>query len=588
MTASEWCVPNPIHRLLRRTRTSWEFPRDSLRGWECLEDRTVPAQLLVTNVQDEGAGSLRAAIDQANRDPDADVIRFAPALEMQEILLESAEDSPLGPSALVVSSQISILGQGQTITRAPETMAMRLFHVTERGDLTLQNVNLSHGLALGGDGASGILAGGGAAGLGGAIYNQGRLTITASTLLHNQAIGGNGGDRDPESGLYGRGGTPSGNGAKTTAFIPDPGAGLVSLPRVPFGHGGDGNGDPTSSRGGFGAGGGGSISSPQNGGFAGGGALGLGAGGGGAGLGGAIFNQGGHIHTTNTTFTYNSAIGGQGGENSRDERAENGSALGGAIFNLSGIVTIVHSTLARNFVELPDSSSGLVHGGAVYSLAYRMPGISGATADVKLVNSILADTLRSEDLYNHSEGKTSAQVDARGTNLIQRHDSQGGSLRMGEVIQDDPMFSAFQTQQGYTKHYALAIGSPAIDASSGANRSLPAIDQRGALRDFRPDLGSYEVLHNAGEGVLPSWVVVRPGPAPLPPNSPSTPDDGSSPVGIGDPNSGSLILRSDFPSGMENHSLSSSVQTPPQPNNLPVVGGEEEEESLVLLGMQVS
>ena len=46
---------------------------------EHLEDRTAPATFKVLNLNDAGAGSLRAAIDQSNAAPDADTILFAGA-----------------------------------------------------------------------------------------------------------------------------------------------------------------------------------------------------------------------------------------------------------------------------------------------------------------------------------------------------------------------------------------------------------------------------------------------------------------------------------------------------------------------------
>ena len=46
---------------------------------ERLEDRTVPSTFTVLNLADSGPGSLRQAILDANANPGADLIRFAPA-----------------------------------------------------------------------------------------------------------------------------------------------------------------------------------------------------------------------------------------------------------------------------------------------------------------------------------------------------------------------------------------------------------------------------------------------------------------------------------------------------------------------------
>jgi hypothetical protein len=44
---------------------------------EALEDRTLPSNFKVLNLNDSGAGSLRAAVAAANANPGADTITFA-------------------------------------------------------------------------------------------------------------------------------------------------------------------------------------------------------------------------------------------------------------------------------------------------------------------------------------------------------------------------------------------------------------------------------------------------------------------------------------------------------------------------------
>ncbi|MDQ6806785.1 MAG: hypothetical protein M3065_17905, partial [Actinomycetota bacterium] len=110
-----------------------------------------------------------------------------------------------GPTALpAISSSITIAGNGAAISRstASGTPPFRLFFVGANpsaaatpswttpgaGTLTLQNLTLSGGLALGGAGGTG--GGGGALGAGGAIYNQGTTVLSAVTLSSNTAQGG--------------------------------------------------------------------------------------------------------------------------------------------------------------------------------------------------------------------------------------------------------------------------------------------------------------------------------------------------------------------------------------------------------------
>src|SRR5262249_2615996 len=152
-----------------------------------LEDRTVPSTFTVTTLSDGGAGSLRAAIDQANAAPDADTIVFAPGIAGGTTRLSTIGNTTLGPSAFGITSPITIAGTGETITRDGTAAAFRLFLVDTGGNLTLKNLTLSNGLAQGGDGGANGYGGGGggAAGLGGGIFNQGTLSLNSVTLTGN-------------------------------------------------------------------------------------------------------------------------------------------------------------------------------------------------------------------------------------------------------------------------------------------------------------------------------------------------------------------------------------------------------------------
>ena len=167
----------------------------------------------VANTDDSGPGSLRQAIADANAATGADEISFSDALAGRTVELFSVGNPGAfpGPSALVVTSPISIQGpantEGVTIARAggEGTPEMRLFYVAPGGDLTLKNLTLTGGVARGGDGGDGGFdyvnddyqggagGGGGAAGMGGAIFNEGNLTIEGSTFTGNTARGGDGG-----------------------------------------------------------------------------------------------------------------------------------------------------------------------------------------------------------------------------------------------------------------------------------------------------------------------------------------------------------------------------------------------------------
>ncbi len=230
-----------------------------------------------------------------------------------------------------ISSNLTIQGNDATIERGALQASFRLLDVSGGSDVTLENLTLEGGLTQGGAGGAGYYGGGGGAGLGGAIFNQGALTLIDVTLTGNAAQGGDGGAvsvTGPVSGSAGGMDQADSNGSGG------------------FGSGGAGGkvGD-----GGFGGGAGGGSPAGVPG-FAGGtapsgywdqldniseqtgdagafAAIPVDSGGGGAGLGGAIFNDAGTLTVIGSAFTGNDA---QGGPSSGAD-ATDGGALGGAL-----------------------------------------------------------------------------------------------------------------------------------------------------------------------------------------------------------------------------------------------------------------
>ncbi|HET7675712.1 MAG TPA: hypothetical protein VFL54_09345, partial [Gammaproteobacteria bacterium] len=207
--------------------------------------------------------------------------------------------------------------------------------------------------------------GGGAAGMGGAIYNQGVLLLKGATLADNQALGGEGGggglsgggglytaaagSAGGSGGIAGSGGAgvltgAGGNGGIGGGGGLSLGYGVGGTGGYGGGGGGGGGSAGAGGDGGFGGGGGGSLTpdSAGAGGFGGGAGL-SSLGGGGAALGGAIFNEGGTVNLLNSTLSGNSARGGTS--------YYDGAGYGAALFNLNGTITIRYSTLANNSVD---------------------------------------------------------------------------------------------------------------------------------------------------------------------------------------------------------------------------------------------
>jgi hypothetical protein len=162
--------------------------------------------------------ALATAIELANGAPGPDTIDLPAGCTYTYTVPYSSGSSDYdfwyGPSALpAIASNVTIEGNGATIARAAApTVPFRLFFVGAdpadpdtfnyatpgAGSLTLRELTLRDGLARGGD----SLTGGGAAGMGGAIFNQGQVTLERTTIATSTAQGGSGG----VSGLGGGGG----------------------------------------------------------------------------------------------------------------------------------------------------------------------------------------------------------------------------------------------------------------------------------------------------------------------------------------------------------------------------------------------
>ncbi len=486
----------------------------------CLEGRVTPSTFFVTNTNDSGEGSLRQAIVDANLLEGPDTIQFDAGLTQSAsatLSLTSTGDTTAGASAFGIYSDITIQGptgsKGITLNNNSSFGERRLFYVDQTGSLTLHSLTLSGGKAQGGDGGS---VAGGAAGLGGAIFNQGNLTISNSTLTENQAVGGNGGYNGSNGfivktggggGLLGSGnddgdGNGGGPNGGTGGFLPYSGG---------FGGGGGGSSGMQAGHGGFGGGGGGGEFDGGNGGFGGGGGgstdlaylatagkggfgggdgrsprgSGFRGGGGGAGLGGAIFNNEGVISITNSTLANNSAIGGLGGGN--------GQGLGGAVFSRNGSITLTNCTISGN-KEWKSSGQVQILGegeGGLATATINNNIISGGLAikwtQETINNTIIRDGNANKEFLGGTNYEGSISSSGLG-NLITSAEHFSGTI----VSSADPKLGPLQNNGGPTSTMALLPGSPAIGAGdSGISSALPVngLDQKGSIR-VTSDIGA--------------------------------------------------------------------------------------------------
>jgi hypothetical protein len=152
-----------------------------------------PITLTVTNTNDSGPGSLRAAIATS---ANGDTIVFAPSLAEQTITLVST---------LTVSNSLTITGLGARQLFISGNNQVAVFHISDGSqNVSLSGVTIEYGMASSGGGiyngatltVSNCTFSNNAAtnGYGGGIYNfYGTLTVDSCTFSNNSAANGEGG-----------------------------------------------------------------------------------------------------------------------------------------------------------------------------------------------------------------------------------------------------------------------------------------------------------------------------------------------------------------------------------------------------------
>ena len=122
----------------------------------------------MTNTNDSGAGSLRAAIDLANSTAGVDTITFDPSLSGGTITLTSGE--------LLITDDLNINGLGETNLTLSGGGNSRVLNVDDSNPGNQIDVALT-----------GVTISGGFEALGAGLRNTENLTVTDSTITGNSA-----------------------------------------------------------------------------------------------------------------------------------------------------------------------------------------------------------------------------------------------------------------------------------------------------------------------------------------------------------------------------------------------------------------
>src|SRR5262249_31372093 len=151
---------------------------------EALEDRAVPAQFFVSNTNDQGAGSLRAAVTAANNNAGTDDVVFQAGvtgvirLSGPIAILDGVRMTGPGANLLTI----------QQTQAAPSVFVLTAFDPTARVSYT---VSIS-GLTFTGGGGT-VTSDDTFNGGGGAIYSFGKMLTIDGCEFDNNLTGGNGG-----------------------------------------------------------------------------------------------------------------------------------------------------------------------------------------------------------------------------------------------------------------------------------------------------------------------------------------------------------------------------------------------------------
>jgi hypothetical protein len=232
-------------------------------------------------------------------------------------------------------------------------------------------------------------------------------------------------------------------------------------------------------------------------------------------LGGGLLDYGGSTYTiSGTTFTGNTATGSGASPASTDVRGAAIAEAGGASF------TIVNSTFTGNTVTNTDvglADGAAIHGeggiGAEWTLnnvtiagntvvgqGGEGAGIAIETGTLTIRNSIVAGNTATANADCVFAGTNFSSVTSQGHNLIGTTDGCAFTATTGDQIGADPKLGPLTDHGGPTETMALLAGSAALDTGDpgvpgSGGTTCEATDQRGTTRPQGTacDIGAFEV-----------------------------------------------------------------------------------------------
>jgi hypothetical protein len=284
---------------------------------------------------------LIADINTANTGGGANTIRLVAGTTLKLTTVDDTTDGATGLPVIAANDHLTIIGNGDTIKRSGPH-AFRLFDVAAGASLTLDNLTLSGGLARG----AGVSA------EGGAVYNQGKLTLDGVTATNNSAQG-NLSQAAFGGAIYSSGSLTLEGNTKIQLNFAKAGARRTS------GAGADAGGGGVYVAGGAAHLTNASLSSN----VASGGAGGKNGGHGGNAFGGGLYVAAGKVTLSNVSLRNNTATGGIGGSTSVSHRsrigATGGNGYGGGLYVARGTVTLTGCTVSGNTAGGTLGGSGL-------------------------------------------------------------------------------------------------------------------------------------------------------------------------------------------------------------------------------------